>query len=87
MRPALKAANACLFFCMRSKKHNGMWMKRCQDLVEDVKLLSSKLRLIHGSDSEFYLSRYDIDTFFPSIDCSALIPAVDFFVNDDKLKL
>ena len=63
-----------------------MWMKRCQDLVEDVKLLSSKLRLIHGSDSEFYLSRYDIDTFFPSIDCSALIPAVDFFVNDDKFR-
>ena len=55
-------------------------------LVDVMKLLSSKLRLIHGSDSEFYLSRYDIDTFFPRIDCSALIPAVDFFVNDDKFR-
>ena len=29
-QPALKDANARLFFCMRSKKHKGRWMKRCQ---------------------------------------------------------
>ena len=86
MKPALQVGNACLFFCMSLKKHQGMWMKRCQDLVEDMNMLSSRLRMVHGNDSQFYLSRYDIDTFFPSIDCSALRPAIDFFVEDRKFE-
>ena len=55
-------------------------------LVDVMKLLSSKLRLIHGSDSEFYLYRQDIDTFFLNINCSVLVLAVEFFVNDDKFR-
>ena len=55
MKPALQMGNACLNFIMSKKKHCGMWMRRCQDLVDDSRKLSAKLRMSFGNDSMFIL--------------------------------
>ena len=75
MKPALQVGsrNSCLNFVMKKKKHFGMWMNRCQDLVhaydhDTRKLqLSAKLTLTFGKDTKFILSIYDIGNFFPNI--------------------
>ena len=83
MKPALQVGNACLNFIMTKKKHFGMWMRRCQDLVDDTRKLSAKLRMNFGNDTKFILSRYDIENFFPNIHWDAVMRGVQFFLNDE----
>ena len=68
LKPALQVVNSCLNFAMRELKHYGMWMRRCEDLVDDVKKLTSKLRRTFGNITAFVLNRYDIENFFPNVD-------------------
>ena len=86
LKPALQVVNSCLNFAMRELKHYGMWMRRCEDLVDDVKKLTSKLRRTFGNSTAFVLNRYDIENFFPNVDWDSVYPAVRFFIDNEKFR-
>ena len=56
MKPALHVGKLCLLFSLSLKKHQGKWMKRCQDRVEDMNMLLSNLWMVHGNAYQIFLS-------------------------------
>ena len=71
---------------MLTKDHKGMWLKKCSDLVMDVKNKVALMKSAHGQNSVFHVFKYDIKEFFTNVVVSHVIPAVHFFLyENDKV--
>ena len=70
---------------MLTKEHKGMWLKKCLDVVPDVRRKTAKMKIAYGSHSIFYLFKFDIKEFFTNVIVSHVMPVIQFFLTDNKM--
>ena len=84
-KKALQVVSKIGFLLMLTKQHKGMWLKKCLDIVPDVRRKMAKMKIAYGRHSLFYLFKYDIKEFFTNVIVSHVMPAIQFFLSDNKM--
>ena len=83
-KKALQVANASLFKAMQIMHHEGLQMKKCQDMVEVVQKKVAKLSQVYGDDTFFEMFQYDIENFFTNVTTDMVQKSLDFFLLQNQ---
>ena len=65
---------------MQIMQHEGLQMKKCQDMVEVVQKKVAKLSQVYGNDTFFDMFQYDIENFFTNVTTDMVQKSLDFFL-------
>ena len=65
--------------------HKGMWLKKCSNLVPDIRKKPSFMKSAHGKNSVFYAFKYDIKEFFTNVVIAHVMPALQFFIYNNSV--